>query len=83
MRPVRRIEEAEAVVAHKPDKELGMSLDEVAADVRPFIFCYRKAGNQLEGKTLANVWKAVRPTANVLPNYTPSYALIRVMDETN
>jgi RNA ligase len=80
---VRRIEEAAAAVAHKPDKELGTSLDEVAADVRPFIFSYRKAGNRLEGKTLANVWKAVRPTANVLPNYTPSYALIRVIDEAS
>jgi RNA ligase len=77
-----RIAATADTVAGKTDKELGLSLDTIDPEVRPFIFNWRKFGGQLQGKSRDSLWRAIRPTGNVLPGYTPSYAMHRVMDES-
>ena len=67
--------------AHLSDKELGLSLATLPADTRPFVFPWRKAGGRLDGKARQVLFRAVRPTANELPGYVPSYAMGRVLDE--
>src|SRR5262249_21589450 len=72
---------AAAELAHLSDKEVGLRLRTLHPQVRPFIFHWRKAGGSLDGRARDVLFRTVRPTANVLPGYTPSYALGRVMDE--
>jgi RNA ligase len=70
-----------AEVADLSDKELGLRLHTLDPDVRPFIFHWRKAGGQLAGGQRDALFRAIRPTGNALPGYTPSYAMNRVMEE--
>jgi RNA ligase len=52
-------------------------------EVRPFIFAYRKQGGKLlEGRSREGLFRAIRPTGNVLPGYVPSFALSQVADDT-
>lgn len=76
-----RIASAAAAVADLSDRELGLTLPGLPADVRSFLFPYRKAGNRLEGKSRTVLLRAIRLTGNALPGYAPSYALNRVLDE--
>lgn len=76
-----RIEAAGASAAGMSDKELGLALTSFPADVRPFLFPWRKAGGRLEGKTRQTLFRALRPTGNNLDGYVPSYAMGRVLDE--
>jgi RNA ligase len=72
-----------AAVAHLSDKEVGLRLTQVPADVRRFIFPYRKyRGDVLSGSTRQMLFRMIRPTANDLPGYVPSYAINRVIDES-
>jgi RNA ligase len=69
-------------VAALTDKEVGLRLDQFQAEVRRFIFPYRKSGGDLlSGRTRELVFRTIRPDANILPGYTPSYAMNRVMSE--
>jgi RNA ligase len=69
-------------LAEASDKEVGLRLGAIDSDLRPFIFAYRKkGGNLLEGSSRQALFRADRPTGNVLPGYVPSYALGRVLDE--
>lgn len=81
---VARVEADVAAVAkqiqHLSDKDVGLSLRTLPEAVRPFIFGYRKAGG-IVGKQRESLFRAIRPTGNLLPGYTPSYAMNRVMDE--
>lgn len=77
---VRTKLEAQAV-AHLSDKEVGLQLDKFPEDVRRFIFPYRRFGSLTEGKTRQGLFRAIRPTANRLPGYQPSFAMNRVMEE--
>jgi RNA ligase len=67
-------------VKHLSDKDVGLSLKTLPASARSFIFGYRKAGG-IVGKQRESLFRAIRPTGNLLPGYTPSYAMHRVMDE--
>lgn len=50
--------------------------------LRPCIFAWRKQGGDLlQGRSRAVVFRAIRPTENVLAGYVPSYAIDRVMDK--
>jgi RNA ligase len=75
--------EADAV-AHLSDKEVGLRLKQFPAGVRSFIFPYRKyGGDLLSGKpTREMLFRMIRPTANELPGYVPSYAINRLLDES-
>ena len=75
-----KVVEAAAAVAHLSDKALGLTLHNLPADVRPFLFGYRKAG-AIVGRQREALMRAIRPTANVLPGYTPSYAMGRVIED--
>jgi RNA ligase len=45
---------------------------------------WRKLGGDLmKGRSREVVFRAIRPTGNVLPGYAPSYALGRVLDEAS
>jgi RNA ligase len=69
-------------VAHLSDKEVGLKLNQYPDDIRSFIFPYRKNdGNLLVGKARIGLFRYVRPTANVLVGYVPSYAMNRIIEE--
>ncbi len=72
--------EADAVAA-LADKDVGLRLETFPAHVRSFIFPYRKqAGDLMAGRARQALFRSIRPTANNLPGYTPSYAIGRVVD---
>jgi len=71
------------VLAHLSDREVGLRLDQFSADTRSLIFPYRKQGGVLlSGRTRQAVFRNIRPTANELAGYAPSYAINRVLDES-
>lgn len=64
------------------DKDIGLRLNTLDPELRPFIFAWRKQGGDLmAGRSREVVFRAVRPTGNALPGYVPSYAMNRVMEE--
>jgi RNA ligase len=76
-----RIAQAVAAVINLTDKELGLHLTEQADDVRSFLFPWRKSGGNLTGKNRESLFRAIRPTGNILAGYIPSYTMKRVADE--
>lgn len=66
--------------ADVPDKELGLRLGSLDEQVRPFIFHFRKVGT-IQGRQREALMRMIRPTGNVLPGYTPSYAMNRVIED--
>jgi RNA ligase len=77
-----RVAEVAASVAVLSDKELGLSLNTLPADARPYLFAYRKSG-AITGKARDTLMRAIRPTGNVLPGYVPSYAMGRMLDDAD
>ena len=75
-----RVGEAVAAVAHLSDKELGLSLGTLPADVRPYVFVHRKLG-AIQGKSREALMRSIRPTGNLLAGYVPSYAMGRVLED--
>jgi RNA ligase len=72
-----------ASVAHLSDKDVGLRLDQFPADIRSRIFPYSKQnGDLLSGRSRQMVFRLIRPTANELPGYAPSYAINRILDES-
>jgi RNA ligase len=69
-----------ASVAHLSDKELGLALPTLPAETRPYLFAYRKSG-AITGNARKTLLRSIRPAANALPGYTPSYAIGRMMEE--
>lgn len=70
-------------VANLSDKELGLRLAEYPEPIRGFLFPYRKSGGDLlSGRARQALFRAVRPTGNVLAGYRPSYAMNRVAEES-
>jgi RNA ligase len=67
-------------VAHLSDKELGLSLNALPADARPYVFGYRKVG-AITGRFRESMMRSLRPTGNALLGYTPSYAMGRVLED--
>lgn len=76
-----RIGTVAASVAHLTDKELGLVLAAQPDEVRPFLFAWRKFSGQLVGKSQEALFRAIRPTGNVLPGYVASYAMLRVAED--
>ena len=75
-----RVAEVAASVAHLSDKELGLSLNSLPEDARPYLFGFRKAG-AIVGKPRDALMRSIRPTGNALVGYVPSYAMGRVLDD--
>jgi len=67
------------------DKDIGLRLASFDADIRSFIFPYRKSdGNPLaSAKLRAGLYRAMRPTGNALAGYVPSYAMKRMLEESS
>lgn len=64
------------------NKEIGLSLDKIPEHIRGFVFAWRKSENPMDDKRiLEKLFKAIRPNGNILPGYTPSYAVNQVMSE--
>lgn len=79
---VAATEREAAAVAHLSDKDVGLRLAEFPADVRAFIFPYRKTGDLLTNqRSRQALFRAIRPTGNALGGYAPSYAIGRVLDD--
>lgn len=77
-----RVRAAAEPVAALSDKDVGLQLNQFPEDVRGFIFPWRKnSGDLLNGRSRQPLFRAIRPTGNNLPGYTPSYAINRVIDE--
>ncbi len=73
---------AAAEVATWTDKEVGLNLAKWPEPVRSLIFPYRKNGGDLmTGRARRALFRAIRPTANVLLGYAPSYAMNRIAEE--
>lgn len=80
---IAAVREAAEAVAGLSDKEVGLRLSTIPEDARRFVFPYRKnGGDLLTGRTRETIFRAIRPTGNVLPGYEPSYAMNRVLEET-
>ena len=75
-----RVAEVAASIAHLSDKELGLSLNSLSADARPYLFGFRKSGT-IAGKSRESLMRSIRPTGNALQGYVPSYAMGRVLDD--
>ncbi len=76
----KRVVEVAASIAHLSDKELGLSLNSLPADARPYLFGFRKSGT-ISGKSRESLMRSIRPTGNALEGYVPSYAMGRVLDD--
>lgn len=63
------------------DKDVGLRLDTFDADIRSFIFPFRKTGDLLVGRSRESLFRAIRPTGNQLEGYTPSSSINRVFEE--
>jgi RNA ligase len=70
---------AAAVFDGVEDRDVAARLGEVAANVRRYIFAIRKG--QVGGKLKANLFRAIRPTGNVLAGYVPSFAMNRAISD--
>ena len=80
---VERVAVAARDVQDLTDKDVGLRLSSFDDEVRPFIFAARKSGGDLlAGRNRERVFRAIRPTANVLAGYVPSFAINRVKDES-
>jgi RNA ligase len=76
-----RTAEAVASVSGLTDKEVGLSLETFPEDIRRYVFAWRKSGGRLEGRLREQMLRAIRPTANHLSGYVPSFAMGRVLEE--
>ena len=76
----RRVAELAASVSQLDAKQLGLRLPTLPADTRNYLFSYRKWGG-IQGQSREALMRSIRPTANVLPGYTPSYAMSRMMED--
>lgn len=77
-----QVVELAASVAQLSDKELGLSLATLPPDLSPYLFGLRKTG-AIAGKARESMMRTIRPTANALAGYVPSYAISRAIDEAN
>jgi RNA ligase len=75
-----RVAEVAASVAHLSDKELGLSLNSLPEEARPYLFGFRKFG-AITGKSRETLMRFIRPTGNMLAGYTPSYAMGRMLED--
>lgn len=63
------------------DKDVGLQLGTIDADIRSFVFPLRKNGDLLTGRSREALFRAIRPTANQLDGYVPSSSMNRVFEE--
>jgi RNA ligase len=78
---IEAVAKVHSQTSHMTDKEVGLSLKSIPEEVRPFIFNYRKNKETFDGRMTEKLFRMIRPTSNILPGYTPSYAMHRVMEE--
>jgi RNA ligase len=80
---VDAVEDAKARLAGASDKEVGLQLSTLPAEVRPLIFMARNAGAAWADvpRVRATLLRHIRPNANALPGYTPSDRLSRAVDD--
>jgi RNA ligase len=78
------VKEVADSVAELSDKEVGLQINDLPADVRRFIFPYRQARDKRgRYKLWEALHRAVRPTGNFLEGYVPSYMMSRVQEESS
>ena len=78
-----RVRTAVESVAHLDDKQVGLNLQTLDADARRFVFASRKNGDPMSHpKSRLSIMQAIRPNANVLVGYEPSYKMRHFVTET-
>ena len=78
-----RLAAAVESVAHLDDKQVGLSLPTLAPDVRRFIFTCRKQGDPMgHPRSRQAMMQSIRPDANRLDGYDPSYKMRHFVSET-
>lgn len=78
---VAAVKQQADALTHLSDKEVGLMLNTFPDGVRSFVFPHRKnGGDLLNGRTKEAIFRHIRPDANRLAGYTPSYAINRVME---
>lgn len=81
-RLLSRVREVAEPLTELSDKEVGLMLGDLPAEVRSFVFPYRKQGGDLlSGKARNAVFRELRPTGNILAGYVPSYAMARATED--
>lgn len=82
---IAEVADAARMAKDLSDKEVGLALGSYSPIVRKLIFPYRKGGGDSclldHPRSREALFRILRPTGNRLENYTPSYAMNRVMDE--
>lgn len=63
------------------DKDVGLQLDTIDADIRSFVFPLRKNGDLLTGRSREALFRSIRPTGNHLDGYAASSSMARVFEE--
>ena len=78
-RRLESIRSLAAEVAHLSDKELGLKQRELPSEIGRYLFSYRRNPDlSQDTKASSRLLRDIRPNANVLPGYAPSYAVQRV-----
>jgi RNA ligase len=74
------IADTAADVAHLTDKELGLTLKKLPSDASAYIFQFRRNPDLMKDtRTRERLLKDIRPQANLLSGYQPSYAIQRAV----
>lgn len=81
---VAEVERARDQYADRSNKEIGLMLGTLPPMVACFLFPARKDGEAWTEvpKTRAALMRHIRPTGNVLPGYTPSERMARMLEES-
>ena len=62
------------------DKEVGLALENISEPARSFLFSFRR-GRMDDTRTVASIYRRIRPSGNEISGYVPSYALARASEE--
>lgn len=79
---VDRVAAVAAGFAGASDKEVGLSMAGIPADVTPYIFAFRKNPDLAsDPKAQDRMFRQIRPVGNHLDGYLPSHALTQVIGD--
>ena len=73
-----KIMSAVGSVKHLSDKELGLS-DSLPSSMKKYVFSYRK-NNLISARISEQIYREIRPTADILEGYTPSKTIDRLLE---
>ncbi len=79
---VAAVAEVAAGLTGLSDKEVGLRLKTLPEEARRYVFSYRRNPDLLaDGKARATLLRDIKPKANELAGYRPSFAMQRLAEE--